>query len=281
MPRMAVRALPDGYADAARGPVRLVARRDVMDALVAAGALDGAPPERWGERLDDVGGGRRAHLALRVPGVEPVVLVKRVVRGGLLGPLLGGRATPDRAFTEILVTETLRGRGVSTPPVLAARMTRRGSAESPVAIELVLPRIDGAKDLAAWLRAGPPPRERTRVLGAAGAAIAALHAAGVLHADLNARNLLVDGPRVLLIDLGGGRARRATGAGRARNLARLWRSAVKLRLFPEAARATDAVRLLRGYAADDGGWQSWFRAARRSFARTLPFHRVAWLLNGR
>ncbi len=277
---MALRALPDGYRDFSQGRIRLLARADLAELLCARGALAGRPPEAWGEPLGSLGGGRVPLIVLRVAGFPQELLVKRVRRGGWLGPLLGGATSTNRAFAEILLVESLRRAGVTTPPVLAARITRRLGLEQWVGIELVTPRVAGGTDLASWLAQGARPAARSLVLAAAGRSVAALHAAGVVHGDLNLRNLLVD-PRgeVHLLDLGAKGAHAARAGKRAAELARLYRSALKLGLAPRPLTGGDVVRFLRAYRPE--GWQEDFARARAALRRTLPFHRLSWLLRGR
>jgi 3-deoxy-D-manno-octulosonic acid kinase len=75
------------------------------------------------------------------------------------------------------------------------------------------------------------------VLRAAGAQIARLHAAGIVHPDLNLRNILVAGAEVYLIDFDRARvlARPVSRGARARGLLRLARSARKLRAAVDPA----------------------------------------------
>ncbi|MFH0945587.1 MAG: lipopolysaccharide kinase InaA family protein [Planctomycetota bacterium] len=270
------KALPDGYEEASRGRFRLVARAGLLPLLTEAGALDGVPPERWGERLGDVGGGRRPLIQVCLSGYPDPLLVKRLRRGGWLGRLFFDLTRPERALREILVVELLREEQVLTPAVLGARLERRfGLAR----VELMTSLVASACDLMDWLLVERAPRERGQVLAAAGRQVAAMHQVGVIHQDLNLRNLLVDAQgRVHLLDLG--RSRRGDRSERraAANLARLYRSAVKRGLVPERLRMTDLVRFLKGYRPRD--WQSLFQQVAVSFRRGLPFHRVSWWLSG-
>ena len=258
--------------------MRLLARDGLLDRLVEAGALRGVPAEGWGERLPDIGGGRRPLVQIRLAGFPEPLLVKRVRRGGWLAPLLGGLSLARRALSEIAVVELLRASQVSTPPILAARLTRRFGVPGLVGVELVTARIDPALDLMSWLRGRPAPRLRTSILGQAGRIVADMHRVGVTHDDLNLRNLLVDGnEQVHLLDLGRSRARSPDDGRAAANLARLFRSGVKWGLVPQLLSATDRLRFARAYAPD--GWKAVHRLAARSFQRSLPFHQLNWWLS--
>lgn len=275
IPIMRGKALPDGYEESSRGRFRLVARAGLLSRLTEAGALAGAPPETWGERLGDVGGGRRPLIQVRLPGYPDPLLVKRLRRGGWLGRLLLDLTPPERALHEIVVVELLRQEQVRTPAVLAARLESRfGLAR----VELVTPLVASAGNLMDWLRAERPPSERGPVLAAAGRQVAAMHRAGVIHQDLNLRNLLVDGEsRVHLLDLGRSRRTDVTKRRAAANLARLYRSAVKWGLAPDRLRSPDLVRFLKAY--QPLGWKPLFHQVARSFRRGLPFHQISWWLS--
>lgn len=276
---MALRALPDGYSDQVLGRYRLIARDDVSEALVAAGLLRGAPIEQWGSRVAAREGGRRPLSALTIEGVAFPVLVKPLRRGGVLGPILRRAARVDRAFAEILVVETLRRAGVATPPIVAARITRPFATSPTAYIDLLIPFESDALDLDTALVRERTRRGRTALLAAAGAAVRAMHG-HVVHEDLNLRNLLVraDGT-VAILDLGDSRIRPASKRASSANLARLYRSAVKLGHAPSTRLGTDVVRFARGYAPQD--WKRIVRAAAGPYLRTLPFHRLSWRLQGR
>ncbi|HMV69070.1 MAG TPA: lipopolysaccharide kinase InaA family protein, partial [Myxococcota bacterium] len=90
---------------------------------------------------------------------------------------------------------TLRTRGVDTPELVLA-VVRRGASgayRGAVVSRWIEGGADLAESLAALARGGEAP-DGSRVCAAwaaVGVAIGRLHAAGVLHADLNARNLLL------------------------------------------------------------------------------------------
>ena len=158
------------------------------------------------------GAGRAGALFFELDG-EALVL-RRYRRGGLarhltadrylsLGP---SRSRPVREFELLLALE---GLGLPVPRAHAARVTRRGPFESGA---LVTHRLPG-ETLAERLATAKAERaERAVPWEAIGRCLARFHAAGAVHADLNAHNLMVagdpdapDGASVALIDFDRGR----------------------------------------------------------------------------
>lgn len=196
--------------------------------------------------------GRGGAFRIGWPGVRGAFVYRRAMRGGLVAKVNRDRffdLTP-RPFAEVALSEELRARGVDTPELVLAVVRRgpSGAYRGAVVSRWIEDGQDLADTLAALARAGEPA-DGPRVCAAwraVGTAIGRLHAAGVLHADLNARNLfLVDGrgaeeePRVYVLDLDRSRRlARLSGAERASNWARLERSLAK---FAAAARVTGAA----------------------------------------
>ena len=125
---------------------------------------------------------------------------------------------------------------------IAASYLRRGlSYRAWILIER-LPDVRSLADLVAESPADAPWEQTGRL-------IARFHRAGLDHADLNAHNILFDSlGKGWLIDLDRGQLRIPETRWRARNLARLERSLLKLRgaRAPEAV-AEDFARLRRSY----------------------------------
>jgi 3-deoxy-D-manno-octulosonic acid kinase len=221
--------------------------------------------------------------------------VRHFFRGGLAGRVvrdlfLGG----ERAFREVRLYERARRAGVPTLEPLGAAARRAGPFLWR--FDLVTRAVDNARDLASlWFEGGlgaAGPARRAAVLRAAAAAVRALHDAGIEHADLNLKNVLVVGsadtaPRALVIDLD--RARERAGpldpGRRIENLLRLWRSALKIgrRAGPEPGRGAggpprprEALRFARAYFGRDR--EELRRAARafRAYAPRLAAHRALW-----
>ncbi|RJS94703.1 3-deoxy-D-manno-octulosonic acid kinase [Salinisphaera sp. Q1T1-3] len=184
-------------------------------------------------------------------------VVRHYQRGGLLARINRDRylwtgVARSRALREMAMLADLSAAGLAVPRPVAARIRRRGLT---VSADLITVAIPNAAPLAEHLmHAALAPS----VWHACGRAIAALHQAGVWHADLNARNILVDEDAdVHLIDFD--RARRRSPARRWRhdNLARLRRSLDKF-----VARET-------GFCFAESDWQRLQAGYREVFAEDL------------
>src|SRR5438445_189323 len=220
--------VPASYALLRSGAVRAAIRSDLVPAL-AAWLL--APRLELPPGAAPIASGRGPAYRMRLGDGAPVV-VRICRRGGLAARLvretyLGLRPRPLR---ELALTVEARRRGVAAAEVLAARVEGRLAYRGA----LVTAEVPAAATLLEALRGAPDRAARRGLAAAAGRAVAGLHAAGVFHADLNLRNILVhpgpEGVRAALLDfdrawLGAPPLR---SAARRRNLRRLARSLAKL-----------------------------------------------------
>lgn len=166
-------------------------------------------------------GGRQA--AWFVDGAHGPAVLRHYRRGGLRARL--GRESylwlgqaRVRAFAEVRVLAHLCTAGVRVPGPLGAIYWRAGALYRTA---ILIARIAGAQALAGRLDRADP--------AAVARAIAAMHDAGVWHADLNAFNILFDDQdRVWLIDFDQARLGTVSAQGRRNNLLRLRRSLVKV-----------------------------------------------------
>ncbi len=216
--------VPPGYTALAAGSRRALVRDDLVPALgrwLLRAPL--APPPGATALGEGRGGAFRFALG---DGGTAVVRFGR--RGGLVGRVVrtwyaGVRPRPWR---ELAVTLGARARGAPVADVLAACVHGWGCYRSAI----VTAELSGVATAIAALRTATDGSGRQRVARAAGEAVARVHAAGVVHADLNLTNLVLgdDGGTVLDLD----RARLAAGPlaprARRRSLRRLARSARKL-----------------------------------------------------
>ena len=266
------------------GRVRLVADEARLDALAGLGLLEDVPIERVrGAAPADFGGSGRGG-AVRLALGDATVVVKTLRRGGLPGRLLGAGLGAwffgaRRVLDAVALAQRLLERGAATARPAFARI-RRGALPGLRRLELATHEVAGARDAAAFFAARPARAERRAALAACGAAVHALHEAGVRHADLNLGNLLLADGRVLVIDLERSTLPAPlTPADRVDNLARLLRSAEKLGLVGPALSRSDLLRFLVAY--ERGARRELFAAVARRRRRTAAWHRLAWSLGGR
>jgi tRNA A-37 threonylcarbamoyl transferase component Bud32 len=139
---------------------------------------------------------------------------------------------------------------VAAAEVLAARvegwLAYRGA--------LVTAEVPGAVPLIEALRTAPDAAARWRLGALAGAVVATLHVAGVVHPDLNLTNILValDGAAVVDFDRGRIVPGRVSPRARRRSLRRLLRSARALDPAGQAVDRTARAGFGEGYARAAG-----------------------------
>jgi 3-deoxy-D-manno-octulosonic acid kinase len=225
--------VPSGYqADESHGALliaRPVALEFVGNAMQSHGTLYAFAHAHARRRLR----GRIDACVIDAP--EGTWVVRHYVRGGAIAGLLGDRylrVGPRRPYAELWTSARARARGIDTPAVAAVAIYTRGPFyRGDIATELV----PDAADLAE-ISSGPSRRseaERLRAWEAAGRLVRAIGQAGLIHADLNVRNILIawrDGlPRAHLLDLDRCRiVRRVSPRDLAAMVRRLYRSARKL-----------------------------------------------------
>lgn len=173
-------------------------------------------------------------------------------RGGLVGRVLDdsyvwhglNRSRPVREWRLLTALSQQR---LPVPQPAALRIIRRGMIYQADLITVCLPQTH---TLADQLSNGPLNAEVWQRIGAT---IAKLHRHGAYHADLNARNILLqdDQDAIYLIDWDRGRLRQPAAGWQQANLARLRRSLDKLaaNLAPFHYHPKQFDDLLAGYRA--------------------------------
>ena len=208
--------------------------------------------------------GLRSILRLRGrgrPAVIPADTEKLVVRhyyhGGVLRRLTGDLFFGvERFLNELRTLEAAHRSGVAVPlPV--------GLLIEPVSriffrADLITVYISGSVDLLSYYRqvfSGPridSSANLAALVAAAGRQVSLLHRSGILHGDLQVKNLLIrpnlHSSEVVLLDFDRARFGKS---GREKNLRRLYRSFLKMRLSLPAVSPLDPIRFLRAYAPAD------------------------------
>jgi 3-deoxy-D-manno-octulosonic acid kinase len=180
-----------------------------------------------GQAITGLAAGRGNALFLDTP-FGPAVL-RRYLRGGWPAWLSRDRylylgRERSRPFREFHLLRRMHDVGLPVPAPLAALCERGGLRYRGA---LLMERIMGANPMESLALDG---QDRLRTWTRIGACIRKFHHAGVHHADLNARNILVDpsAGAVYLVDFDRCRYRPGTVVQGDTNLARLKRSLYKL-----------------------------------------------------
>lgn len=177
-------------------------------------------------------------------------MVRHCRRGGyVIAPILGDRFFgAPRLVLELQWSRRLAEAGVATPAFLAGVWHRSGLLHrADVATEHV-----AGTDLASLMFSDSPPRgaDRAAVLAAVARLVRRMHDAGIVHPDLQLKNVLVgDGPAACLLDVDTCRLAGGTESRRL-NLRRFHRSWQKWnRRFGERLTAADWDAFEAAYAA--------------------------------
>jgi len=218
-----------------RAPVRLQQHRlghsgVLLDATTFGSQIptEVLHPRLPADAIPVASGGRQA--AWYVTGMYGQAVLRHYRRGGLIARVnrqmyLWQGAQRTRAFAELHLLAKLYAQGLAVPRPLAAAWHRRAGLVYTAV--LLTQRIPDVQTLA-QARDHADPHTIAH-------AIAALHDAGVWHADLNAHNILLDAAgKVWLIDFDRGRDYGAplSQALRVANLQRLQRSLEKTGAVP-------------------------------------------------
>jgi 3-deoxy-D-manno-octulosonic acid kinase len=245
------RTLPPDFVIREIGQATLVIRREWEEPLISSGILTDQPGSSAIQETP-IPGGRESASIVTVAAVGKLV-VRRYRRGGLIGKILVDRyLSASRPFRELAVLSLAGARGVPVPEVLGASSTRAGLFRHRGRIVTRL--VPESRTLPAFIREKRDESRRVEdVLKKAGAAIKAMHDAGIYHADLNMNNILVtDQGRIVLIDFDNARTLDGMSAARrAANLRRLLRSLRKLRESGSPLEDGEFSMIIEGYADKD------------------------------
>ncbi|MFQ5862490.1 MAG: lipopolysaccharide kinase InaA family protein [Candidatus Brocadiales bacterium] len=236
--------------------------------------------------------GRGAYMAIPVSALKDRrLIVRHYSHGGLWGKLVGDILLGhNRPLRELVNTEKAQERGVDTAEVVALRFRKYFGPLCKGDIFTL--EISDAQDLIVFLTNCPAEEillQKRELIRHVAQAVRRMHDAGVYHADLHLKNILVkrgDTLKVYIIDLDKSElyANRANGGlsieRRMNNILRLDRSVEKFKEWRPDLRlitSADRLRFLREYAV--GGGEDWKTLARR-YATHHAAHRLWWRFLG-
>ena len=269
-------ALPPGFSMYQLGDGWAALRDDLAEALLGAGA--GRPDELPCEQAVM---GRVPHPVVDLGEGRGRVVVRKCWHGGAFGRVMGRAFVgASRALKELAVAAAARENGAPVPEVVGvvAEPWKWGLKHLFVLSKV----IPNAVDLRGWLESDsrPSPSQRQAVSRAVAKAVAVCHQAGLYHADLHVRNVLIEAPdgpepQAYLIDLDKASAhKRLAPLQRLLNLARLNRSIEKWADTRRLVSRRDKLRFLRAYQRHCGGLGP---GAQYACGRVPLKHQLAWL----
>jgi len=224
--------------------------------------------------------GRAPHARIRLADGTDVIL-RRYRHGGLLAPLTGDRfLSSDRFRSEFEIGRAVWAAGVPTARPVAVGWRARGLFHRGFIATLT---ISGARDLLDLFARPSTEPVRVAAARACAQAVRRLHDAGIVHADLHLKNLLVgEGVNgkscgeawVIDLDL----ARRESAPlplnARVSNLARLYRSVEKHRRLGLTIGDAEVEAFCEAYFGDDSD-------GRAAAHRALGLERLRARVHGR
>jgi tRNA A-37 threonylcarbamoyl transferase component Bud32 len=221
-------------------------------------------------------------------GSNDRAVVRRCVRGGILGKflkelyLVGAGFRPLR---ELKVSEHARAHGISTPEILAVAFERVGLFFYRGAV--ATREVKQSADLEAELGsigcpvAGETLAEKRTATALLGKLVAKMHGAGIWHADLHLKNVLLAREkgvsRLYLLDLDAARLfHPLSDFMKCANLLRLYRSVEKVNRRRAVVTRTDVLRFLRAYSDESS---ETIRSLTEKLARLQPFWQLKWKIS--
>lgn len=193
--------------------------------------------------------GRNPAWFFQSPANSEALVLRHYWRGGLPGKVfkdgyLFTGLEGSRPYRELALMIAMWQQGLPIARPVAARLTRKGLSYNADLITALLP---DSRDLVGVLKQSPMSAALWQDVGAT---IARFHRAGIYHADLNARNILLSQGQFYLIDFDRGEQRTPQSYWQQANLERLRRSFKKEQCRVEGLHyddGTDWAQLLKGY----------------------------------
>jgi hypothetical protein len=225
--------------------------------------------------------GRTLHPSIPLEDGKRMVL-RQYSHGGLLRTITGNLYFfGARSFRELALTEEIRSCEISTILPIGAIHHRIFflfyqayflSLEVPNAIDLIQ----------YFQKMGVRPHRenlssKRKIIRSAGLLIRQFHQAGFFHGDLQLKNILIAGDRLLLIDFDRSYRKQSLSLQeKMRNLLRLNRSVEKWIQQGLSLTRTDRWRFFLAYAGDDRKIREAMRKALQTYSLRFLFHRFGW-----
>ncbi len=228
--------------------------------------------------------GRTPHPSIPLGEGKSMVL-RQYSHGGLLRAITGSLyCFGARSFRELAITEEIRSCAIPTvEPIGAIHRT----TDFPLFYRayLLTLEVPGALNAIQYLEKmeESPNRETLRhqrkMIRHSGLLLRQFHQSGFFHRDLQLKNILVAGDRILMIDFDRSYRKRILSTGeRMKNLLRLNRSAEKWRRSGLPITRTDRWRFFLAYAGDDKETRKAMERVLHTYSLRSLFYRFGWAL---
>ncbi len=224
--------------------------------------------------------GRTPHPSLPL-SEEKRMILRRYSHGGLLRAITGNLyCFGARSFSELALTEKIRICGIPTIEPIGAIHQKTGFPLFYRAYLLTI-EVPGALNAIQYLEKTEesPSRDtllrKRKMIRDSGLLLHQFHRAGFFHQDLQLKNILVAGDRILIIDFDRSYGKPVlTARERMKNLLRLNRSVEKWRRSGLPISRTDRWRFFSAYAGEDKVIRELMKKALRHYLLRSLFYRM-------
>jgi 3-deoxy-D-manno-octulosonic acid kinase len=276
--------IPPSFSLIQRGKVFLLLKEKYKDFLLQEGIEDIEAFLQRYRQTSKYLSGRTLHPSIPIKEGERIV-IRQYSHGGLLRAFTRNfYLFSSRPFRELALTEEIISSGIPTiQPIGAIHQFVLFPLYKASLLSLEIPQ---AIDLIQYFQEiGRHPSQeqlllKRRTIRSAGLLLRQFHQAGFFHGDLQLKNILVRGDRLLLLDFDQSyRKQVLSDKERLKNLLRINRSAEKWKRLGLPITWTDRLRFFRAYAGDDVKIRGAMRRSFRTYSMLSSFHRFVWFLD--
>jgi 3-deoxy-D-manno-octulosonic acid kinase len=276
--------IPSSFSLVQKGKVFLLLKEEYKDLLLEQGIEDTESFLKKHSQTSTYLRGRSFHPSIPLKDGKRIV-IRHYLHGGLFSAF-----TRDlyffgsRSFQELALTEEILSCNIPTLQLVGA--IHRMIFPHFYKAYLLSLEVPQAVDLIQYFQAigsHPSPEKlfvKRKTVHSAGLLLRQFHDAGFFHADLQLRNILVSGDRVLLIDFDHSyRKPRLSYRERLKNLLRLNRSAEKWKCHGLPITWTNRLHFFQAYAGEDEKMRVEMRKVFRTYQKRFFIYRLGWTLD--
>lgn len=276
-------SVPTSYSLIKKGKVFLLLKEEYKEALLQQGIEDLTTFLKTHRPNTRYLSGRTPHPSVPIDDGKWMV-IRQYTHGGIFRALTRNiYLFGSRSFRELALTEEIRSCEIPTiQPIGAIHWPILPFLYQPYFLSLEVPR---AKDLIQYFQelgphpVGEPLFIKRKIIRSAGILLRKFHEAGFFHGDLQLKNILVEGDRLLLIDFDRSyRKKVLPNKERIKNLLRLNRSVEKWRRLGLPITRTDRWRFFLAYAGDDVKIREAMKKKLQTYSIRYLFYRCSWAI---